>query len=637
MSGIFGVIHADGTPIDRAGLARMQQRLAYRGPDGQNLFTDPAGNVALGNTLFKITYESKQEQQPLTLENVTITADARLDARDQLIRELRSSGGSAGLDDPNIVPDVELILRAYLCWGDDCVQHLLGDFVFAIWDGRKRRLFVARDQLGIRVLYYASLNHPELGHIFAFSNEISALRQYTHIESTLNELAIADFLMLGDYHYLDATQTVFEQIRTLAPAHVLIDEQGSTRVNRYWTLPANDPMIRYRSRQDYVEHYKELLSTVVLDRLHTDRMVIWMSGGLDSTTLAAVSSQLVAQGKANTEVTAVIGVYDRIHPDVEAYYATLVGQKLHIPFQVIALDEYTIRDPLPVPAQPAQSYQNGHADRMARLAASLGRQTFSGFGSDEALEETPLWQTMRGLPPLQAIEIYTWLWRFMKHRPHLGGLMPHLRQQLDPRRVLQARQPTAQANYRFPEWLNPDFVTQFQLKDRWETYWNWQLPAGSLYQPRAYKAIAHNFWEISVEMIDGFDFTPSVGTTPFTDLRLLRYLLALPPQPFNRSKRLLRMAMTGILPADVVGRPKTPLGALTYSMLQLPEAEWIDRWTPTPALRPYVIREAIPKLTGDEADFEMATIHMRPLALDYWLKGFNERVQAGDNAIPQSL
>ena len=122
MSGIIGIINFDGEPVDEALLRHMIQRMKYRGPDAQNIWMD--GNVGLGHVLYR-TCEQDVEQ-PFTLEHVTVTAHVRVDARDDLIPRLLSAGFEAALD----APDVELLTKAYLAWGEDCLNYLLGDFGF---------------------------------------------------------------------------------------------------------------------------------------------------------------------------------------------------------------------------------------------------------------------------------------------------------------------------------------------------------------------------------------------------------------------------------------------------------------------------------------------------------------------------
>ena len=153
MSGFVGMLALNGAPIDRVLLRQMTDRMAFRGPDRQDIWAE--GSIGLGHALLRTTFESQQERGPFSLDGqVRITADARVDRRPELIRELRAKGRQLADD----APDSELILHAYHVWGDACLDHLTGDFAFGIWDGRVGRVLCARDQIGIVPFYYAVVN-----------------------------------------------------------------------------------------------------------------------------------------------------------------------------------------------------------------------------------------------------------------------------------------------------------------------------------------------------------------------------------------------------------------------------------------------------------------------------------------------
>jgi asparagine synthase (glutamine-hydrolysing) len=134
MSGIVGIFQLNGAPIDQTLLARLTNSLAFRGPDAQRIWY--RGPIGFGHTLLQSAIESKDEHQPLSLDgNLCIVADARVDGRRDLIATLRSHGELCS----ETAADAELILRAYTLWGDACVDRLIGDFSFAIWNARTRR------------------------------------------------------------------------------------------------------------------------------------------------------------------------------------------------------------------------------------------------------------------------------------------------------------------------------------------------------------------------------------------------------------------------------------------------------------------------------------------------------------------
>ena len=173
MSGIVGMYERSGAPVDRALLQALAHFLSYCGPDARDTWSH--GTVGLGHTMLRTTRASQIERQPASLGGrLWITADARIDCRDELQSKLAEREGGK-LSGP-IATDSDLILRSYAAWGADCVQHLRGDFAFAIWDAQRKLLFCARDHFGIKPFYYS-----ELGELFLFSNVLDCLRQHPEV------------------------------------------------------------------------------------------------------------------------------------------------------------------------------------------------------------------------------------------------------------------------------------------------------------------------------------------------------------------------------------------------------------------------------------------------------------------------
>ena len=238
-----------------------------------------------------------------------------MDDRDGLVRKLESRGRAI-----DSTSDAHLILHAYHAWGDDCVDHLLGDFAFAIWDQRSRRLFCARDHFGVKPFFYA-----RTGEGLVFSNTLDCVRQHPEVRRTLNQLAVGDFLLFG--WNLDPATTTFDDIKRLPAAHTLTWEAGVVRIRRYWTVPT-DGRIRYRRSQEYVDHFTDVLRGAVGDRLRIDNVGVWMSGGLDSTAIAATAHQVLAERGAPFEVRGHTIVYDTLIPDDERRFATSRRRRL---------------------------------------------------------------------------------------------------------------------------------------------------------------------------------------------------------------------------------------------------------------------------------------------------------------------
>lgn len=451
MSGIVGVVEFDGRPVDRDLLARMTACLAFRGPDASAVWVDDA--VGLGHTLARTTDEAAQEHQPFSVDgDLWIVADARVDARRELVAKLAALGCETSLDRP----DVELILHAYRTWGASCVEHLLGDFAFAIWDARRRQLFLARDQLGVKPMFYA-----QLGSTVVFSNTLECVREHPKVSARLNDLAIADFLLFGLNCEKDTSS--FADIRRLAPAHVATWTAQGLRLRRYWTLPIEEP-IYLRRFDDYPDRFSELLRDAVDDRLRTDRVVVHMSGGMDSTTLAAVARKRLNRRAGHTTLHAFTGL---VGPsDEEDRYAEAAASHLGIPLhfqrplsELLDPDwELTpVRTPEPVAGDASLTVAER---RDAMRVAELTRVAFYGEGPDNAL-------------------CYEWkpYLRYLWGRRAFGRLLldigahiaAHRRVPLLPSlpRMVAARRGGGSPPAAFPEWLRPDLVSRLRLRERW--------------------------------------------------------------------------------------------------------------------------------------------------------------------------
>ena len=256
-------------------------------------------------------------------QDLSIIAYARLDGREDLIAKLPRA--------PQTQDDAELILLAYGTWGEDCVKHLLGDFAFVIRDQRSRQLFCARDHFGVKPFYFARVEDD-----FLFSDSLNAIRRDPRVSDALNETAIGDYLVFGLNQ--DLSTTAFRDIQRVPPAHSLTIRNGVTTLRCYWT-PDTANEVRFRDDHSYVERFRELLRQAVRDRLRdTGRVAISMSGGLDSTSLAAVALDCGA------DVHACAVVYDKLIPDEERHYATAAANHLGIPISFVVADEFSLFD-----------------------------------------------------------------------------------------------------------------------------------------------------------------------------------------------------------------------------------------------------------------------------------------------------
>ena len=231
----------------------------YWGPDGSSLWL--ADNLGLGHLLLRNTPEARYEALPRqdVANRVALTAHARLDNRAELFPLLAIPASEQAT-----MPDSELILRAYLRWGAECVQYLIGDWAFALWDQRQRKLFLARDHHGVSGIYYQLWSGS-----FAFASAIKGLLACRTTVRRPNLFRLAQVLTSWPG---DGVQTAYEEILRLPPAHTLTVTDGKVSTRCYWS-PQNLPPVRLKTDDEYVEAFLDVYTEAVRCRLRSSRPV----------------------------------------------------------------------------------------------------------------------------------------------------------------------------------------------------------------------------------------------------------------------------------------------------------------------------------------------------------------------------
>ena len=609
MSGIVGMYDRSGAPVDRALLRALAHFLSYRGPDARETWSD--GPVGLGHTMLHTTRESQIERQPASLDGrFWITADARIDCREELKDKLieLESGKVHG----PTATDSDLILRSYATWGADCVQHLRGDFAFAIWDAQQRLLFCARDHFGVKPFYYS-----EPGELFLFSNTLDCLRQHPQVSAELNDAAIGDFLLFG--LNCDIATTTFRDIRRLPPAHVMTVSSEGLRIQRYWSAPT-EGRIRYSRLEDYTEHFQTLLQSAVADRTRLDRAGILLSGGLDSSTIATTARELSGRAGGTLDLRAFAAVYESLIPNDDGRYAREVADFLRIPLKCIPLDELRPFERWGEPAtrssEPVDDpFFAGLFDLFRTIAADC-RVVLSGEGADN-LMRFEMWPFVKYLTRNQEWRsLLTETPRYLWLRP---SILPGLKRRVQ---GLFGKDPTAAF---YPPWLAPDFARRLNLKDRAKE-WS-ELPAFRPHPilPKAHVSLSLPHWSAMLEQADpGLTRCLVEVRYPYLDLRVVNFLLALPPFPLFFKKKLLREAGVGRLPESVRTRPKTPLAANPLlAHLRRSQTGSMDHIEWNQEMDFYVNRSALTPLRGD-ANWDEAQASVRPPCLNFWLRSARE-------------
>lgn len=255
----------------------MTEAVARCGPDGEGVWAE--GHVGLGHRMLHTTPESLGETLPVSSADgtCTITADARIDNRSELLGELGLPGESA---------DSALILAAYERWGEDCLDRLVGDFAFALWDASRGALFCARDHFGVKPFYYH--HAPPL---FACATEIKALLTVPGVPERLNEVRLADFLATMRE---DRENTIYEDIVRLPAAHALVVSKDGLRRWRYYALTPAADVPADASDEEYEARFRELFTEAVRVRLRSAFPIgSELSGGMDSSSVTSVARHLL--------------------------------------------------------------------------------------------------------------------------------------------------------------------------------------------------------------------------------------------------------------------------------------------------------------------------------------------------------
>ena len=250
------------------------------------------------------TPESLHETLPFEEENLIITADARIDNRKELLEKL-------DIENKEKISDSYFILKAYQKWDEKCPEKLLGDFVFVIWDKNNKKLFCARDHMGVKPFsYYLSDD------LFLFASEIKALFAITNLPLKLNETYLSNYLTLIN---TDRSSTFYENISRLPASTSLTITSDSNNLNKYWKLNRNHK-VRLNSDEEYVERFRDIFTEAVNCRLRSAFPVgSMLSGGLDSSFITCIA-QNILKNENKMRLKTFSAIFDTVPKSNERYY-----------------------------------------------------------------------------------------------------------------------------------------------------------------------------------------------------------------------------------------------------------------------------------------------------------------------------
>ncbi|MCF6282950.1 MAG: N-acetylglutaminylglutamine amidotransferase [Candidatus Polarisedimenticolaceae bacterium] len=281
MCGLCGELRLDGRSADMAAIQAMTKKLEQRGPDHEGLFSD--GGLGFGHRRLSVIDLSEHANQPMVDQELRLVLvfNGAIYNYKALRSELQGLGYhffSHG--------DSEVIIKAWHAWGEKCVERLHGMFAFAIWDERKKSLFLARDRLGIKPLYY-SLNEQRI----RFASNMQALLAGGGVDKSIDPIALHHQFTL--HAVIPAPRTILQGIRKLSPGHTMtIDHHGAGEQKRYWSFPAtrlDDPL----SDREWVDAVHDSLRSAVAKRNDVADVPVGvlLSGGLDSSLLVALLAE----------------------------------------------------------------------------------------------------------------------------------------------------------------------------------------------------------------------------------------------------------------------------------------------------------------------------------------------------------
>jgi asparagine synthase (glutamine-hydrolysing) len=371
MCGISGIVDLrERRPINRSLLKAMNDALSHRGPDGEGFHLEPG--VGFGHRRLSII-DLKGGKQPLYNEDesVVVTYNGEIYNFHELAEELAAKGHRF-----HTRCDTEVIVHAWEQWGEQCLERFNGMFAFAIWDRPKETLFLARDRLGVKPLYYAKLSDGEI----IFGSELKALLVHPELTREVDPTAVEDYFCFG---YIPDPKTIYKSVRKLSPGHYLVVRRGrgDTSPRRYWDVPlqrtiSTDP----DPSASEAELRERLLESVRLRLVSDVPLGAFLSGGIDSSAVVAMMREL---GTENL-LTCSIGFKEKQYD--ESGYAAMVAEAKQTNHQMETVEaaDYSLLDKLVgLYDEPFSDSSAIPTYRVCGLARRHVTVALSGDGGDE--------------------------------------------------------------------------------------------------------------------------------------------------------------------------------------------------------------------------------------------------------------
>jgi asparagine synthase (glutamine-hydrolysing) len=602
MCGIAGILEfGRDTRANPAALREMCRAITHRGPDDEGFYTD--GAVGIGMRRLSIV-DVAGGHQPISNEDGTLwivfngEIYNHLALREQLIaRGHRYSTHS----------DTETIIHLFEEYGADCVQHLRGMFAFAIWNRNTKTLFIARDRLGIKPLYY-KLSPERL----LFGSEIKAVFAHGGVRPEFNRAALPEYLAFG---YLSAEESCYNGILKLLPGHTMtVAPDGTANIRQYWDLDASTTH-ESRDENHYVQTYRELLEGAVQSHLMSDvPLGVFLSGGVDSSAVAALMTKL----RRESVETFSVGYTEQTYSELP--FARTVSDHIHSRHHEVFVSEDDFFGSLPHliwhEDEPIVWPSSVSLYFVARLARERVTVVLTGEGADETLAGYTRYAfTLKNAAMDRAYRsmVPSFARRGLRHTIATSSLLSAtLRRKLE--HTFLAKDGNSWASFYFDNFFsafgaaeqNGLLTADFAQEAAPSTAYNnvlayWEHSLGEMLQRLLYTDIKTYLVELLMKQ-DNMSMAASIESrVPFLDHVLVEFATRIPREAQLQGlagKGVLKKAVQDLLPHSILYRPKLGFPTPWSGWLAGPRLETIRALLlePRSLNRGYFRREAIEKL-----------------------------------------
>lgn len=576
MCGICGFYKTESHAkyINEQYLYSMNEQMILRGPDGGNIWLEPENRCGLGHRRLSIIDLSESASQPMANEDgsIVIAFNGEIYNHMDIRKELEEMGNHIWRTDHS---DTEVIIHAYEEWGMACLEKLRGMFAIAIWDGNRKEFILVRDRIGIKPLYYTVENG-----ILTFASEIKAILKVLDRKPQINIKAMYDYL---SFLTTPCEDTLFADIKKLRPAmYMVFGENGKIKEERYWDVWNHTHEELYHADDETIsEALLEELRTAVKLRKEADVPVgVFLSGGIDSSTNAA----LFSEGEQSRVKAFCIG-YDQDYESYQnenhyaqmmakecgaEYYERLLNQDDLFEFlpEMVRLQDEPIADPVCIPVYYVSKLARDNGIVVAQVGEGSdelfwGYQGWKTFLKIEKLNDLPVPMPLKklGLWGLnhvgRAHAVYTeWLRRAVNHQPVFWSGAEAFTE-YDKRHIVSEKVRKELGSYTSFEAIRPTYE---RFMDRaWEkSHLNWMT----------YADLNHRLPELLLMRVDKMSMGVSLECrVPFLDHKFVELAMSIPQSKKTEndvSKTVLKKAVRGIIPDELIDRKKQGFGVPVY-------------------------------------------------------------------------